>query len=95
MAETVDQSEIKQHYSTADVLLAAVYDQCGNHRRPERRHALTSELRDSIRDYLYCAHRWKQSFGPCLKCENCGATTILSFGGESKPILPPAQEPQE
>lgn len=34
-------------------MLAEVYSQCGNHRPPEKRHALTPNIRDRIRDWLY------------------------------------------
>ena len=34
-------------------MLAEVYSQCGNHRPPEKRHALTPDIRDRIRDWLY------------------------------------------
>lgn len=30
-----------------------VYSQCGNHRPPDKRHALTPDIRDRIRDWLY------------------------------------------
>lgn len=44
--------------------------------------------------YKTCPHAWVQTFGPCVKCSVCGATTIISFGGESKPILPPVEVPE-
>lgn len=34
-------------------LLVEVYSQCGNHRPPAKRHALTPNIRDRIRDWLY------------------------------------------
>lgn len=34
-------------------MLSEVYSQCGNHRPPEKRHALTPNIRDRIRDWLY------------------------------------------
>ncbi len=40
-------------------------------------------------DWTKCIHRFVLFFGPVMKCSRCGASTIVSMGGESKPILPP------
>lgn len=41
-------------------------------------------------DWRDCPHRFSSYFGPLLKCELCGATTMLAAArGESKPIDPP------
>lgn len=43
------------------------------------------------RDHRECDHSWRKWFGPVLKCEKCGAETIVSAApGESKPIFKPA-----
>lgn len=35
-----------------------------------------------------CAHTFRPFFGPVLKCIHCGATTMVSMDGKSKPIHP-------
>lgn len=38
-----------------------------------------------------CTHRFASWFGPVLKCQLCGATTMVTMDKkESKPIFPPA-----
>lgn len=37
-----------------------------------------------------CSHRWASYFGPVLRCQKCGATTMVAAApGESKPIFAP------
>ena len=41
-------------------------------------------------NWLTCAHRFAPWFGPVLKCQHCGATTMVTMDrNESKPIYPP------
>jgi len=36
-----------------------------------------------------CGHKFVSYFGPVLKCIKCGATTMVSMDGKSKPISEP------
>ena len=40
-------------------------------------------------DWRTCDHRFKFYFGPVMHCTKCGASTIASIDGESKPIFAP------
>ena len=41
-----------------------------------------------------CVHEWKTAFGPNLRCQKCGARTMVSMDPkESKPIYPPLGTP--
>jgi hypothetical protein len=38
-----------------------------------------------------CWHKFKRYFGPCMRCEYCGAETMVTMDPrESKPIYPPS-----
>ena len=44
-------------------------------------------------DWRDCVHRFKPWFGPVLKCQRCGASTMVTMDAkESKPIYPPARD---
>jgi len=40
-------------------------------------------------DWRDCDHKFELYFGPTMCCKYCGATTIASVDGKSKPIYPP------
>lgn len=40
-------------------------------------------------DWTKCKHRFVPYFGTMLKCQVCGATTMVSMDRQSKPIYPP------
>ena len=49
-------------------------------------------------DYLErmrsCTHKFAPWFGPVLKCQHCGASTMVTMDrNESKPIYPPTRDP--
>ena len=42
-------------------------------------------------DWRNCSHNFQFYFGPVMTCRLCGASTIASVDGKSKPIFPPAE----
>ena len=48
--------------------------------------------KDEAMSWETCAHQFSSWFGPVLKCQKCGATTMACMDkGESKPIFPPVK----
>ena len=45
-------------------------------------------LDDGVR-WQTCSHQFMPYFGPVLKCRFCGASTMVSMDGKSKPIYAP------
>lgn len=48
-----ENAALREQLATADALLRSVYLQAGNGAPPSRRHALTPQVRDDMRDFIY------------------------------------------
>lgn len=59
-------------------------------REPTDNMRLYFEADGSPRRWTVCSHKWVQFFGPALRCQHCGAGTMLCLGDpKEQPIDAP------